>query len=169
MPPKRKREPAVVPTVDTPHPYTTVYTDGSSTGKVGPGGWAWAIEGGAEASGGHPETTNNRMEMQAAFEAVRAIPGLVLVVSDSSYVVNAFNEGWWKGWRRRGWANAAGDPVANRDLWEPFVDYVLSRNGEIRFAWVKGHAGLPGNERVDQLAKAAKDAVMQAVPAGPIA
>lgn len=150
-----------VPTIDTPHPYTTAYTDGSSTGRVGPGGWAWCVldgpNAGLEASGGDLDTTNNRMELQAAHEAVKAIPGLLLVVSDSAYVVHCFNHEWWKAWDRRGWRK-----VSNVDLWQPFIGDVLDRRGEVRFAWVKGHAGLPGNERADTLAKAAKLAVADA-------
>lgn len=156
MPPRKKKTPPPTPTVDTVHPYTTVFTDGSSTGGVGDGGWAWAVEDGPEASGGAYETTNQRMEVQAAMEAVAALPGLLLVVSDSSYVVNCFTQNWWQGWQRRGWRNAAGAPVANRDLWEPFVDLYLSRGGEVRFHWIKGHSGHPMNDRVDELAKAAR-------------
>ncbi|GAB2762408.1 ribonuclease H family protein [Nocardioides pakistanensis] len=148
------------PVVDTPHPYTTVYTDGSSTGKVGPGGWAWAIDGGPEASGGALDTTNQRMELQAAHEAVRALPGLLLVVSDSQYVVRCFTDSWHVGWGRRGWRK-----VANVDLWQPFVADVLDRCGEVRFAWVKGHSGNPMNDHVDALAKAARLAITPAVSA----
>jgi ribonuclease HI len=162
MPPRKKKAPdprGVTPIVDTVLPYTTVFTDGSSTGAVGPGGWAWAVENGPENSGGAYDTTNQRMELQAAMEAVAALPGLLLVVSDSSYVVNGFAQEWWKGWHRRGWLNSTGNPVANRDLWEPFVDMVLARQGEVKFAWIKGHTGNPMNDRVDELAKAARIAL----------
>lgn len=162
MPPRKKKTPPPTPVVDTLLPYTTVFTDGSSSGGVGDGGWAWAVPDGPEASGFAALTTNNRMEMQAAYEAVRALPGLLLVVADSSYVVNCFQQEWWKGWQRRGWTNAAGDPVANRDLWEPFVDLVNSRNGEVRFAWIKGHSNHPDNDRVDRLAKAARLSLLAA-------
>ena len=148
-------EPATVPVVDTPNPYTTVYTDGSSTGRWGPGGWAWCVvdgpRAGEHASGGHHRTTNQRMELQAAHEAVKGIPGLLLVVSDSAYVVNCFRDEWWRRWLERSFHK-----VANADLWEPFIRDVLDRRGGVRFAWVKGHAGLPGNEEADRLAKAAK-------------
>jgi ribonuclease HI len=144
-----------VPVVDTDRPYTTVWTDGSSTGRWGPGGWAWCVVdgplAGQHASGGHEHTTNQRMELLAAHEAVNALPGLLLVVSDSAYVVNCFRDQWWKGWQERRWRK-----VANDDLWRPFITDVLDRRGEVRFAWVKGHAGLPGNEEADRLAKAAK-------------
>lgn len=163
MPPRQKKTPPPTPVVDTVHPYTTAFADGSSTGGKGAGGWAWAVENGPEASGGSDDTTNNRMELTAAHQAMLSLPGLLLIVSDSSYVVNAFKDEWWKGWRRRGWVNSAGDPVANRDLWEPFIADYLARNGEVRFAWIKGHAKHPMNEHVDQLAKAAKDAILNAV------
>lgn len=142
------------PTVDTQLPYTTAYTDGSSTGKWGPGGWAWAVAGGPEGSGGDPWTTNQRMELLAAHQAVQALPGLLLVVSDSQYVVRCFTDQWHVAWRRRGWHK-----VANVDLWQPFVADVLDRQGEVRFAWVKGHSGNAMNDHVDALAKAAKLAV----------
>ena len=147
--------------VETAHPYTTVYTDGSSTGRWGAGGWAWVVIDGPNAgrhdSGGDTWTTNQRMELQAAHEAVRAISGLLLVVSDSQYVVNCFNDKWWRRWRQVGFRG-----VKNADIWEPFIDDVLARRGEVKFAWVRGHAGLPGNEAVDVHAKAAKVAIGEA-------
>lgn len=152
-------EPPATPVVATTRRYTTVFTDGSSTGSVGPGGWAWAVPDGPEASGGAEQTTNQRMELVAAMEAVAALPGLLLVVSDSAYVVNCFQQGWWQGWQRRGWRTAAGAPVANRDLWEPFVAAVQARGGQVRFAWIKGHSGHPENDRVDALARAARLAI----------
>ena len=130
---------------------TTIYTDGACSGNPGPGGWAWAIEGGAFASGAEEHTTNQRMELQAAFEAVRQNTGSLLIISDSTYVVKCFNDRWYAGWKKRGWKNAKNQPVANRDLWEPFIELVLSR-GNIRFQWVKGHSGNQMNDLVDQLA-----------------
>jgi ribonuclease HI len=91
------------------------------------------------------------MEITAAYEAVRAHPGPLEVVSDSTYVVNCFRDRWWEGWIRRGWMNSARKPVANRDLWEPFVELVLAR-GDVTFRWVKGHAGHAMNELADKLA-----------------
>lgn len=161
MPPRKKKTPPPTPTVETHLPYTTVFTDGSSTGAVGPGGWAWAVEDGPEASGGELVTTNQRMEVTAAAEAVAALGGLLLVVSDSQYVVRCFTEDWWQGWRRRGWRNSQGAPVANRDLWEPFIDLYLSRRGTVKFAWLKGHSGHAMNDHVDTLAKAARLAVTE--------
>ena len=129
---------------------TVVYTDGACSGNPGPGGWAWAVPGGAWARGAAPDTTNQRMELQAVLEAVRALDGPLEVVSDSTYVVNCFRDEWWAGWRRRNWRNSQNKPVANRDLWEPLIDEVLPRG--IRFRWVKGHGTDPINGYVDRLA-----------------
>src|SRR5690349_9399349 len=128
-----------------------VWTDGACSGNPGPGGWAWATEDGRRDSGGAPSTTNQRMEIQAALEAVTSLGGPLVVVSDSTYVVNCFRDGWWRGWLERGWVNSAKKPVANRDLWEPLVDSVRSQ-GTISFRWVKGHSGDPMNDLVDALA-----------------
>ena len=108
-------------------------------------------DGGSSDSGAEAHTTNQRMELTAAREAVATHPGPVEVVSDSKYVVSAFNEGWIDGWLRRGWKNSKKEPVANQDLWKPFVDEVAA-HGQVTFSWVKGHAGHPENERADQLA-----------------
>ena len=140
--------------VDPPLPAgaTSVYTDGACSGNPGPGGWAWAVEDGRQGAGGHPATTNQRMEIQAALEAVRAIPDSPLVVvSDSTYVVNCFRDGWWRGWVARGWVTSAKKPVVSRDLWEPLVELVNDR-GDVTFRWVKGHSGDPMNDLVDRLA-----------------
>ncbi|MBA2752822.1 MAG: ribonuclease HI, partial [Actinobacteria bacterium] len=96
---------------------TSAYTDGACLGNPGPGGWAWAVEGGPYASGVEDPSTNQRMEIKAALEAVRALDGELVVVSDSTYVVNCFRDRWWEGWLARGWMNKARKPVANRDLW----------------------------------------------------
>lgn len=132
---------------------TEVWTDGACSGNPGPGGWAWATADGRQGSGGAPHTTNQRMEIQAALEAVTALAGELVVVSDSTYVVNCFRDGWWRGWLARGWTTSAKKPVANRDLWEPLVDAVRDR--DVTFRWVKGHSGDPMNDLVDQLAVAA--------------
>jgi ribonuclease HI len=140
--------------VDPPLPVgaTSVYTDGACSGNPGPGGWAWAVEDGRQASGGDPATTNQRMEIQAALEAVRALADSPLVVvSDSTYVVNCFRDGWWRGWLARGWVTSAKKPVVSRDLWEPLVELVNDR-GDVTFRWVKGHSGDPMNDLVDRLA-----------------
>jgi ribonuclease HI len=130
---------------------TLAYTDGACSGNPGPGGWAWAIPGGPFASGAEAHTTNQRMEITAAYEAVRAIEGRLEVVSDSTYVVNCFRDRWHEGWVKRGWRNSSRQPVANRDLWEPFIDLVLARR-DVTFRWVKGHNGDPMNDLVDRLA-----------------
>jgi ribonuclease HI len=130
---------------------TIAYTDGACSGNPGPGGWAWAVPDGPFASGADPHTTNQRMEITAAFEAVRAADGPLEVVSDSTYVVNCFRDKWYEGWMRRGWTNSQRKPVANRDLWEPFISLVLER-GDVTFRWVKGHGVDTMNALVDQLA-----------------
>lgn len=134
-----------------------MFTDGACRGNPGPGGWAWAVSEENFAAGFEPHTTNQRMEIMAASEAVSAIDGPLVVHSDSTYVVKCFNDRWWAGWHRRGWKNSSGQPVANRDLWEPFIDRVVAR-GDVDFVWVKGHAGHAGNELADRLATAAADA-----------
>jgi ribonuclease HI len=111
---------------------TTVYTDGACSGNPGPGGWAWAVPGGAWASGFEARTTNQRMELNAVLEAVRSIEGTLDVVTDSTYVANCFRDRWFLGWRKRGWKNEAG------------------RFGVPR--WVKGHSGDVMNDLVDRLA-----------------
>jgi ribonuclease HI len=128
-----------------------VWTDGACSGNPGPGGWAWATQDGRQGSGGEPGTTNQRMEIRAALEAVRALEGPLVVVSDSTYVVNCFRDAWWKGWLARGWVTSARKPVVSRDLWEPLITLVNER-GNVSFGWVKGHSGDPMNDLVDALA-----------------
>ena len=133
-----------------------VHTDGSCRGNPGPGGWAWAEGTTRYASGAEAHTTNQRMEVLAVIEALRALPeGPVEIVSDSTYVVKCFHDRWHQGWLRRGWKNSQGQPVANRDLWEVQVPLVTASGREVRFTWVKGHSGDPMNEFVDSLATAA--------------
>jgi ribonuclease HI len=131
-----------------------VFTDGACSGNPGPGGWAWAVDSSVHASGHAAATTNQRMEVQAALEAIRALDGPLLVTSDSTYVVNCFRDRWWEGWLARGWTNSAKKPVANRDLWEPLIALYVDR-GDVAFGWVKGHSGHPMNDFVDRLAVAA--------------
>jgi len=131
---------------------TTVYTDGACLGNPGPGGWAWAVPRGRFASGADQHTTNQRMEVRAALEAVTSIDGPLEVVSDSTYVVNCFRDRWWEGWMARGWKNKARQPVANRDLWEPLVAAVRADPARVRFRWVKGHGTDAMNDLVDRLA-----------------
>ena len=138
----------------TPNP-TTVYTDGACQGNPGPGGWAWAVspEGAPCGSGGERQSTNQRMEVRAAYEAMRALPGPLVIVSDSTYVVNCFNKKWHLNWQRNGWKNSQKQPVANQDLWKPMV--ALYDPKLHTFQWVKGHSGNRMNDLVDQLAVAA--------------
>jgi ribonuclease HI len=136
---------------------TTVYTDGSCLGNPGPGGWAWAVPGGRFQSGADAMTTNQRMEITAALRALESLaeesaPDGLVVVSDSTYVVNCFRQRWWEGWRRRGWRNTAGKPVANQDLWRPLLALALDGSVPVQFTWVKGHSGDPWNDVVDELA-----------------
>jgi ribonuclease HI len=147
-------EPGPAPDVG---PITEVYTDGACRGNPGPGGWAWAVDGGPSGYGSEPHTTNQRMEVRAVIEALRALPGPVNVVSDSTYVVNCFRQKWWVGWRRRGWRNSQGKPVANRDLWEPLLTLALDGGRPVTFSWVKGHSGDKMNDLVDRLATEAAD------------
>ncbi|MGI9023825.1 MAG: ribonuclease H family protein, partial [Acidimicrobiales bacterium] len=112
---------------------TVAYTDGACLGNPGPGGWAWAVPGGRWASGAAAATTNQRMELTAALDAVRALPGPLEVVSDSTYVVNCFRDRWWEGWIARGWRTKAKQPVANRDLWEPLIEAVRAEPGRVTF------------------------------------
>jgi len=140
-----------------------VYTDGACSGNPGPGGWAWVEPDGEAAFGGAEETTNQRMELQAALEAVKALPGPLHIVSDSTYVVNCFRDEWWKGWLKRGWKNSQKKPVANQDLWEPLIELYQER--DVTFEWVKGHSGDKWNDRADELAVAGRDAAAGNAPA----
>jgi ribonuclease HI len=132
-------------------PRAIVYTDGACSGNPGPGGWAWLVPDGSFASGAERNTTNQRMELAAVLDALRSIDGPVLVRSDSTYVVNCFRDGWWKGWLAKGWKNSKREPVANRDLWEPLVELVRGRD-DVDFRWVKGHGTDRLNDLADRLA-----------------
>jgi ribonuclease HI len=138
-----------------------VYTDGACRGNPGPGGWAWAVPGGRFASGADPATTNQRMEIMAALEALRSLtseePDSIEVVSDSTYVVKCFTDRWWQGWQRRNWKNSQNKPVANRELWEPLIELAVASAVPVTFRWVKGHSGDRWNDRVDELATVAAD------------
>ena len=135
-----------------------IYTDGACSGNPGPGGWAWAVapSGDINDSGAEARSTNQRMEIMAAYQAVIHFeddPRIIRIVADSTYVVKCFNDGWWRGWHKRGWENSQRQPVANRDLWEPFIELVINR-GRVEFEWVKGHSGNRMNDYVDALAVA---------------
>jgi ribonuclease HI len=116
---------------------------------------------GPYASGSDPATTNQRMEITAALEALRFWTGQataeIQVVSDSTYVVNCFKDRWWQGWQRRNWRNSANKQVANRDLWEPLIELALASEARVTWRWVKGHSGDRWNDRVDELATLAAD------------
>lgn len=133
----------------------TIYTDGACSGNPGPGGWGVYINWrGHEktACGGAPETTNNRMELQATIEALTMLTRAcdIDLYTDSVYVKDGITK-WLHDWKRRGWKTAAKKPVKNQDLWEA-LDAAIARH-TVRWHWVKGHAGHDGNERADELAR----------------
>jgi len=132
-----------------------IYTDGACAGNPGPGGWGVLILDGdeeIELTGGEPQTTNNRMEMTAAIEALRAVRENtpIRLYTDSQYVKNGVTQ-WIAGWKRNGWRTAAKKPVKNKDLWEILDELATQR--EIDWRWVKGHSGDPCNDRADELAR----------------
>lgn len=130
------------------------YTDGGCLGNPGPGGWGVHVEFPdgrvVELGGSELQTTNNRMELRAAIEAARAVAGwpIATIIADSQYVLKGVTS-WVAGWKRKGWKTAAGQPVLNQDLWEE-LDAVAT--GKISWEWAKGHSGVPGNERCDEIA-----------------
>src|SRR5207248_5502688 len=103
-------------------------------------------------AGAEAQSTNQRMELTAVREALRALDGPIEVRSDSTYVVNCVRDRWWEGWLKRGWVNSQKKPVANRDLWEPLIAEYRRRAGEVSFTWVKGHSDDTLNDAVDRLA-----------------
>ncbi|MDY0030059.1 MAG: ribonuclease HI [Pseudobdellovibrionaceae bacterium] len=132
-----------------------LYTDGACSGNPGPGGWGAILRFKGtekELNGGEPETTNNRMEMTAVIEGLKALTRScsVTIYTDSKYVLQGVTE-WMDGWKARGWRTADKKPVKNQDLWED-LDRELSRH-KVSWQWVKGHAGHPENERADELAR----------------
>ncbi len=139
----------------------TAYTDGACSGNPGPGGWGVLLQAKSgeallkekELSGGVSETTNNRMELQAAIAALEALerPSKLRVVTDSVYVRDGVTK-WMHGWKKNGWKTSSKKPVKNEDLWR-LLDEAQSRH-EVKWDWVKGHAGHPENERADELARA---------------
>jgi ribonuclease HI len=133
-----------------------VYTDGACSGNPGPGGWGWASSFDHHDSGGDEATTNNKMELTAVLRAIEANPGPLVVVMDSTYVKDGL-ERWSVNWERNGWRTKAGEPVKNREIWEPLVALRKARGSELSFEWVKGHSGDPMNDFVDELAVAQRD------------
>ncbi len=135
-----------------------IYTDGACSGNPGPGGWAAILSLGdyrREISGYEPETTNNRMELLAAIRAIACLKRRcdVKLYSDSSYLVNAFAQGWLVNWQRNGWKKSDKQPVENQDLWRNLLE--LCAQHSVEFVKVKGHADHPENNRCDELARAA--------------
>ncbi len=132
-----------------------IFTDGACRGNPGPGGWGALLRYGdheKELFGGEAETTNNRMELMAAIQALESLSKAcrVRVTTDSVYVKNGITE-WLHNWKKRGWKTAAKKPVKNSDLWKQ-LDKAVQRHDEVSWYWVKGHSGHPGNERADELA-----------------
>jgi len=132
-----------------------IYTDGACSGNPGPGGWGAVLRWNGtekELHGSEPQTTNNRMELTAAIQALEALnrPSRVKLHTDSTYLLNGITK-WVAGWQRNGWRTAARKPVKNEDLWRRLV--AAMDGHEISWVWVKGHAGDEGNERADALAR----------------
>lgn len=141
-----------------------IYTDGACRGNPGPGGWGALLTADGhvmELSGAEPLTTNNRMELTAVIRALEALkrPSELRIFTDSEYVRRGITE-WVRSWKARGWKTADRKPVKNQDLWERLD--ALASGHEIEWRWVRGHSGIPGNERVDQLANEAIDAMQAA-------
>jgi ribonuclease HI len=139
-----------------------MYTDGACRGNPGPGGWGVSLRAGGKVKnfyGGEIETTNNRMELTAAIEGLRALnrSSAVVIYTDSQYVRLGITE-WIHNWKQRGWKTAARKPVKNDDLWRQ-LDH-LAADHDIDWRWVKGHSGDPGNELADSLANTAIDELL---------
>lgn len=142
----------------------TIYTDGACRGNPGPGGWGAVLTWGEhekELRGAEPLTTNNRMELTAAIRALAAMkrPAKIRLYTDSQYVRKGITE-WLDQWKRRDWRTADRKPVRNIDLWQA-LEREIERH-EIEWHWVRGHAGVPGNEQADRLANAAIDEMLRA-------
>ena len=138
----------------------TIYTDGACSGNPGAGGYGVVLMYGAakkELSEGYEKTTNNRMELMAAIAGLEALtkPCEVVLISDSKYLVDAFNQHWIDGWLKKDWKNSTNKPVKNIDLWKRLLE--AKKPHQVTFVWVKGHDGHPENERCDKLATTAAD------------
>jgi len=147
--------------IKTPMSETTVhiFVDGACRGNPGPGGWGVLLRAGNHERtlcGSEPETTNNRMELTAAIEGLRALkkPSRVVITTDSKYVLKGMTQ-WLEGWKRRRWRTAQGHGVLNRDLWICLEEAALRH--DVQWRWVKGHSGNPDNELADSLARSAMD------------
>ena len=144
----------------------TLHTDGGCSPNPGPGGWGFVLDtpGGdrLERCGGEPESTNNRMELLAAIRALQALkrPCSVELHTDSSYLRNAFAQGWLENWQRNGWRTKGGKgKVLNQDLWQELIH--LTTTHQVQWHWVKAHAGHPENERADELAVEARKELVE--------
>jgi len=138
-----------------------IYTDGACRGNPGIGGWGASLSHNGkqkEIYGGEQETTNNRMELTAVIEAIKALkkPSEMTINSDSKYVLDGINE-WLPNWKKRNWKTAAKKPVKNVDLWKQLDELIQPHT--IKWVWVKGHSGNPGNERADALANMGIDSL----------
>lgn len=137
----------------------SIFTDGSCNTQSGDGGWAYLLRFGSkdkEVASYVPNTTNNRMELSAAVEGLKALtePCNVILTTDSQYLRKAFTDGWLDNWQQNGWRTANRQPVKNKDLWLELLS--LSQTHTITWTWTKGHANHPENERVDSLALRAR-------------
>ena len=146
-------------------PNVDAFTDGACRGNPGPGGWGVVLKSGGqvkELSGGEPATTNNRMELKAAIEALAALkkPCRVALYTDSVYVRSGITE-WLPAWRARGWRTADKKPVKNKDLWEELS--ALAAKHEVSWHWINGHSGHPETERADELAHLGIDTMLSAL------
>ncbi len=135
--------------------FVEIFSDGACSGNPGPGGFGAILRCDGrekEISGGDPHTTNNRMELLGVITALEALkyPCEVRITTDSKYVVDGISKGWAAGWKKRGWKKSDGKPALNPDLWERLLALLEIHKAE--FAWIKGHAGHPENERCDRLA-----------------
>lgn len=134
-----------------------LFADGACSGNPGPGGWGTILRFGdkeKELSGGSADTTNNRMEITAVLEGLKALkyPCHVTITTDSQYVYNSITKGWAEGWRKNGWIKKDKKPALNADLWEELLNEIAKH--EVNFVWIKGHNGHSENERCDALAVA---------------
>ncbi len=136
----------------------TIFTDGSSLGNPGPGGYGTILKfngKGKELSQGYARTTNNRMELMAAIAGLESLrePCQVTLTSDSKYLIDAMNLGWITGWQKKGWTRGKKKPLKNADLWQRLLQ--ATQGHDITWQWVRGHTGHPENERCDELAVSA--------------
>lgn len=132
-----------------------IYTDGACSGNPGPGGWCAILRYGKfekEISGGSADTTNNKMELTAVIQGLKALNRKcdVTIVSDSKYVCDAVTKGWVYSWKKKGWKKSDGKPALNSQMWEELLQLLAIHN--VEFDWIKGHAGHPENERCDKKA-----------------